>query len=756
MPPSFPASRLAPFLLGLALLTTGTQARAADAATDPADVDFNDASYPVIITPTRLKQSLADVPASITVITAEMLQRYGITHIPEALRLVPGMHVTHSAGQVYDVNYHGTREVTPRRLNVLIDGVSAYQPALSIMEWSSLPVSMEDIARIEVIRGPDSAAYGPNSMMAVINILTKHPRDVERVMASITGDDHRMATATARVSATSGGTSVRLTADILHDEGFDSLGEGIDFGGMHVEQAPDRQARDGTRVKRLTLRAEQELPDRSTLQIGIGAVQAFVERSMSGLLGSDQSDGMGGALSLAQPLQPPDTRRNSHTVSLRWTKQTSADHELQVQAFQGAIQQHIQMQAIGPEIALWGESRALYDLNPELGLRTSTWLIQQLQGIEADAPATSTPAEAAALAELRQRIDNTPAWWVPNVAGTLDEMDKVARTQLEVQSTHVLSDTLRMVGGAGWRSEYLDSLTFVNGRVSNKVSWLFGHVEYRPRPWLAVNAGGYREHNGLSGNSFAPRLAVNAQMAPGHTLRAVISKGLRTPDIMEERAYWRYHFTGLSRPIDGSTSGALYMLGRSQGGLTSEKIWSREIGYLMQQPHEGFSLDVRVFDERLSKLISGTLSAHTSTLSNAGATHLSGAEAQWQWELSPNWSLWGQYSHLLNWQTEVIDERSQYSRHTGALGISWAMRTNWRVSLAHYGYSGDGVFESGYARTDLTLNHDAAFGIEQAHLSLTLSQLHTPTTVYFTDVGRSATSILDKKLRVLARMKVAF
>jgi outer membrane receptor for ferrienterochelin and colicin len=95
-------------------------AQGPEAHTDPTDM-----AYPVVITPTRLRQSLADVPASVTIITADTLRRYGITSIPEAMRLVPGMAVTHVSGNNDRVNYHGADQLGATRLNVLIDGVSA-------------------------------------------------------------------------------------------------------------------------------------------------------------------------------------------------------------------------------------------------------------------------------------------------------------------------------------------------------------------------------------------------------------------------------------------------------------------------------------------------------------------------------------------------------------------------------------------------------------------------------------------------------
>jgi iron complex outermembrane receptor protein len=157
------------------LLLTAVTARA------NSDMDSLEGAnnIPIVLTPTRLRQSQAEAPASVTVLTSEFLKRFGVQSVVEAMRFVPGMQVTMADGNQYQVNYHGTNALNPRRMNVMINNVSLYQVSIAEVRWDLIPVSMDDIDRIEVIRGPNSAAYGPNSMMAVINIITKSPVDVD-------------------------------------------------------------------------------------------------------------------------------------------------------------------------------------------------------------------------------------------------------------------------------------------------------------------------------------------------------------------------------------------------------------------------------------------------------------------------------------------------------------------------------------------------------------------------------------------------
>jgi len=130
-----------------------------------------------VLTATRLKQSAAAVPGSMTVIDSELIKASGARDIAELLRLVPGMMVGYTSGNQAAVNYHGTNASDARRMQVLIDGRSVYRAGLATVDWSDIPVAMEDIERIEVFRGPNTVSYGANALMAVVNILTRSPAD---------------------------------------------------------------------------------------------------------------------------------------------------------------------------------------------------------------------------------------------------------------------------------------------------------------------------------------------------------------------------------------------------------------------------------------------------------------------------------------------------------------------------------------------------------------------------------------------------
>lgn len=129
--------------------------------------------FPVILSASRLAQPLLETPASVTVIDRDMIERSGARHIPELFRYVPGMQLGHATDNSPVAVYHGLGDRYSRRVQILIDGRSVYTPAFGGVFWENLPITVNDIEKIEVIRGPNAALYGSNSFSAVISITSR-------------------------------------------------------------------------------------------------------------------------------------------------------------------------------------------------------------------------------------------------------------------------------------------------------------------------------------------------------------------------------------------------------------------------------------------------------------------------------------------------------------------------------------------------------------------------------------------------------
>ena len=124
----------------------------------------------------RRNQSLSNVPAAAFVITAEDIRRSGAQALPDILRMVPGIQVAQIDSGRYAVTARGFNGRFANKLQVLIDGRSVYHPFFSGTVWEYDPIPLEDIERIEVIRGAGAAMWGVNAVNGVINIISRHSR----------------------------------------------------------------------------------------------------------------------------------------------------------------------------------------------------------------------------------------------------------------------------------------------------------------------------------------------------------------------------------------------------------------------------------------------------------------------------------------------------------------------------------------------------------------------------------------------------
>lgn len=191
-----------------------------------AEGELDDAFFgdlPVITSASRLNQSVLSSPSAVTVIDSAMIQASGFIEIADIFRLVPGFQVAHADGNTYAVVNHGDGWEYPNRMQLLIDGRSTYTSALSAIDWNTLGIQIEDIDRIEVVRGPAASAYGANSFAGAINIITKAPElDNKWHVRARTGNKGERAYL-LRHSGEYKDLNYRVTAATRHNSGFDDF-----------------------------------------------------------------------------------------------------------------------------------------------------------------------------------------------------------------------------------------------------------------------------------------------------------------------------------------------------------------------------------------------------------------------------------------------------------------------------------------------------------------------------------------------------
>ena len=136
---------------------------------------------------TKEESTVGRSAAAVFVITNEMIRRSGVTCIPEALRMAPGMDVAHINSNTWAITCRGFNDIYASKLLVLIDGRSVYTPVSSGIYWDVQDVLLEDVDRIEVIRGPGGALWGANAVNGVINVITKSAKDTQGAYVSAGG-----------------------------------------------------------------------------------------------------------------------------------------------------------------------------------------------------------------------------------------------------------------------------------------------------------------------------------------------------------------------------------------------------------------------------------------------------------------------------------------------------------------------------------------------------------------------------------------
>jgi iron complex outermembrane receptor protein len=132
-----------------------------------------------VTTVSKTPEEVRRAPAAVTVLTSEDIRRSGARNIPDLLRFVPGVQVASFDNNKWAVSIRGFNDRSANKLLVMIDGRSIYNPLFSGTLWETKDIMIDDIERIEVVRGPGGSAWGSNAVNGVINIITKNAKDTQ-------------------------------------------------------------------------------------------------------------------------------------------------------------------------------------------------------------------------------------------------------------------------------------------------------------------------------------------------------------------------------------------------------------------------------------------------------------------------------------------------------------------------------------------------------------------------------------------------
>ncbi|MDG4549767.1 MAG: TonB-dependent receptor [Candidatus Competibacter sp.] len=581
-------------ITSMALLWGATGLFVADVRVALAADGDRDSDFPQVLTPSRLPQRLDDAPSTVTIIDRAMIEASGARRLVDVLRLVPGLQVGYKNNSLPTATYHGLSDEYARRMLLLLNGQRIFQYSRGVIEWNNLPIPLENIERIEVVRGPAAAAYGSNALQAVINIQTGSPAEYPGLSAQIAGGSDGIADGFLRYGGRVGVMDYTLSLSSVGDSGYPGVYD-------------DRRNTSLSFMGDVPFEAGGELK----LQAGFARGDYGIENPES---------------TSSEPAR--DFPVTDNFQSLQWRKP---------------------------------------------GTRKDEWTL-------------TLSHNAFHYGDRGFRNDQL----LPGVTLQFDYDIEEERYEADVQYIRRFSDRWRTRAGFGYYQERVRSPFYfdTDATLSNEVSWLAGHGEYRIDPAWVLNAGAMLEYSSLTASwLFLPRFSVHYHVDDWQTLRLAYSTGSRQPTLYENDG--RAVIRAVNVPL------TIYRVIAS-GGLNPEINRSLEVGYHWQAERNQF--DVRLFQEHYSDYI-GTyyrpapdvptaLPGVVLDFANDDPIIVRGLEAQWDWRNLSGTRLFASYA-----LTTIDASGTRYDagyedsapRHGLGLLASQEFGNGWQASL-NYDY----------------------------------------------------------------------
>ena len=320
----FSAHAILCFILGTPLALQSAHATA-EVAIDIKHATLEELMDIEVYSAARRLDPIQGTPSAMFVLTNEDIRRARVTSIPEALRLVPGVQVARVDANKWAVSIRGFNGRTTNKLLVLVDGRSIYDPLFAGVLWESRDVVLEDVERIEVIRGPGGTLWGANAVNGVINVITKHTRDTQNGLAALTAGTEERATGTARYGWQPGNDQYArvYVKSLERDSGF----------------ARNPDAFDKTRMDRIGFRWDLDLNARDALRMSGSWFSAIADERLNAIA-----------------VQEVDHRGGN--ILANWTRKLSASESFRAQLYYDYIAlDNVQL----------GEKRDTYDFEFQHG-----------------------------------------------------------------------------------------------------------------------------------------------------------------------------------------------------------------------------------------------------------------------------------------------------------------------------------------------------------------------------------------------------
>ncbi len=521
-----------------------------------------------VTTASKKSQSIDDAPAAIYVITQEDIRLYGSNNIGEALRMVPGIDIIQGGDQNYEVSARGisrTQYNTSNKILWLVNGRSIYNDAFGGVRIQSIPVSMDDIERIEVIRGAGSSLYGANAFQGIVNIITKSPEDQKGFFANV---DY--------------GNLNQTNANIRYGGGNDKLSYKATFGYDNIDKQEKRWA--GLTTDSINTLAdlgytEGNINAYNVLYGNIGANYKLSENSnvnISSGFSNNTADGyylFPGKIKYLDYFFQTNYKDEKNSFRMYFNGQSTDDG---------------------------------YTINRFM---------------------RKTPANPIDPTDMTDPATYLNAMHRDQYSHLDGVIFKNQMLDFEYQRALQFGDKISAIVGASYRKNFVESNMFsVDGELTKKdedLSAIFGQFEYNPIKNLNLILGGRFDHHSTVGNNFNPRFAVIYKLTDKQTLRFGAGTATRNPLLND--LYLNSHMkvanlqkaTGGLSPVFNLTGGSNYVNFHTVTTKTpeAERLTSFELGYI-NNINSKFQVKVDIFYNQMTKAIAYSKPITTEVVEN--------------------------------------------------------------------------------------------------------------------------------------------
>ncbi len=658
-----------------------------------ADISHLDESaflidIPMVTSATRMSQHQSDAPVSVSVIDRATITASGAQTVPDLLRLVPGFQVAHVNSNKYAATYHGHSDDFPNRLEVMVDGRSVYMPLISSPDWTSLALHLDDIERIEVVRGSNTATQGSNAFLGAINIITRHPSTEARASASVTLGSLDTANSNLRFSGNTSMGHYRVSAS-------------------HEENTGSKQFSDGARRNYLNFS---------------GSFAPSLWDQVDIWLGVDRGHTTIGSLKSANdpPYDIATARRDYHSdfQHIAWQHTLNPQTTFELQGYRAYL--------------------SLDEQKPTLeeALRTT------LKADEYFAWLANPGNFVAEETFYRQILDSTPSLRLFAENGSTRQED------LQLSIIHQQNRTSTSAGLGYRRDTGKGDTLFDQGDVHSTRLRLFANSVISPSQAYTINLGAMHEKEYSGPGATSGRAALSLHVTPDITLRLGLSSSERLPSLHERYSQSTIYLTpdksqifdAIRRPnpdleperILSHEIGLLYKFS-SLPGYFDLRIFNEKITKGIATYREAFTDELNTNDQTVR------ISKNIADWQNQGA--------EFQLKLQPTDDFWFllNYAYVNNTAksyavsaNRIFNRNQLAARHSASMLLNWQPIPDINLSASHYFVDQmhwlEGDNRDAYNRTDLRAARHWTMGPQtQAELSLTIQNAFGPSYKEFYD-----------------------